>query len=169
MWIRIRAVIIEDEPLASQYLAELLDETCQVEVVGSATESETGLRLCAELRPDTVFVDINLPGKDGFSLATQLAVLPQPPRLVFTTGNANRATDAFRLEAVDYLLKPLDPEQVTEAVNRLLAYLRPFKVGSFPSSCGQADGIPTTMITPPLNSLFIRRKTFQVPTSRAGC
>jgi DNA-binding NarL/FixJ family response regulator len=49
MWIRIRAVIIEDEPLAAQYLAELLDETCQVEVVGSAIESEAGLRLCAEL------------------------------------------------------------------------------------------------------------------------
>src|SRR6516225_7038016 len=107
MWIRIRAVIIEDEPLAAQYLAELLDETCQVEVVGSATESEAALRLCAELRPDAVFVDINLPGKDGVSLAKQLAMLPQPPRLVFTTGNANRATDAFRLEALDYLLKPL--------------------------------------------------------------
>ena len=113
MWIRIRSVIIEDEPLAAQYLAELLDETCQVEVVGSATESEAGLRLCAELRPDAVFVDINLPGKDGVSLAKQLTMLPQPPRLVFTTGNANRATDAFRLEAVDYLLKPLDPEQVS--------------------------------------------------------
>jgi DNA-binding LytR/AlgR family response regulator len=111
MWIRIRAVIIEDEPLAAQYLAALLDDTCQVEVVGSATESEAGLRLCAELRPDAVFVDINLPGKDGVSLATQLAMLAQPPRPVFTTGNANRATDAFRLEAVDYLLKPLDPEQ----------------------------------------------------------
>ena len=143
MWIRIRAVIIEDEPLASQYLAELLDETCQVEVVGSATEGEAGLRLCAELRPDAVFVDINLPGKDGVALATQLAMLPQPPRLVFTTGNPNRATDAFRLEAVDYLLKPLDPEQVTEAVNRLLAYLRPFEVGSLPSSDGHADGVPT--------------------------
>ena len=98
MWIRIRAVIIEDEPLAAQYLAALLDDTCQVEVVGSATESEVGLRLCAELRPDAVFVDINLPGKDGVSLATQLVMLPQPPRLVFTTGNANRATDAFRLQ-----------------------------------------------------------------------
>src|SRR5258707_4977932 len=52
MWIRIRAVIIEDEPLAAQYLAVLLDDTCQVEVVGSATESEAGLRLFAELRPD---------------------------------------------------------------------------------------------------------------------
>src|SRR6202035_4512198 len=143
MWIRIRAVIIEDEALASQYLAKLLDETCQVEVVGSATESEAGLRLCAELRPDAAVLDIGLPGKDGVSLATQLVMLPQPPRLVFTTGNPNRATDAFRLAAVDYLLKPLDPEQVTEAVNRLLAYLRPFEVGSLPSSGDRGNGIPT--------------------------
>jgi len=121
MWIRIRAVIIEDEPLAAQYLAALLDDTCQVEVLGTATESETGLQLCAELRPDAVFLDIKLPGKDGVSLATQLAMLPQPPRLVFTTGDASRATDAFRLDAVDYLLKPLDPTQVGESVNRLLA------------------------------------------------
>ena len=143
MWIRIRAVIIEDEPLAAQYLASLLDDTCQVEVVGSAAESELGLHLCAELRPDAVFVDINLPGKDGVSLATQMAMLPQPPRLVFTTGNANRATDTFRLEAVDYLLKPLDPEQVTEAANRLLTYLRPFEAGSAPSSGDHANGVPT--------------------------
>ena len=79
MWIRIRAVIIEDEPLAAQYLAALLDDTCQVAVV----DSESGLRLCAELRPDVVFLDINLPGRDGVSLATQLAMLPQPPRLVY--------------------------------------------------------------------------------------
>src|ERR1700747_2921659 len=143
MWIRIRAVIIEDEPLAAEYLSKLLDETCQVEVVGTAAESEAGLRLCAELRPDAVFFDINLPGKDVVRLAKQLPMLPQPPRLFFTTGNANRATEAFRLEAVDYLLKPLDPEQVTEAVNRLLAYLGPFEVGSFPSSGGQANGVPT--------------------------
>ena len=142
MWIRIRAVIIEDEPLAAQYLAGLLDDTCQVEVVGTAAESEVGLRLCAELRPDAVFVDISLPGKDGVSLAKQLAMLPQAPRLVFTTGDANRATDAFRLEAVDYLLKPLDPEQVTEAVNRLLAYLRPFESGSSPGSGDHANEVP---------------------------
>src|ERR1700737_2687163 len=127
MWVRIRAVIVEDEPLAAEYLVTLLDDTWQVEVIGTATDSEAGLRLCAELRPDAVFLDINLPGKDGVSLASQLAMLPQPPLLVFTTGNAGRATDGFRLDAVDYLLKPLDPEQVSEAVNRLLAYLRPFE------------------------------------------
>jgi DNA-binding LytR/AlgR family response regulator len=136
MWIRIRAVIIEDEPLAAQYLAALLDDTCQVDVVGTATESETGLKLCAELRPDAAFLDIKLPGKDGVSLATQVAMLPQPPRMVFTTGSADRAIDAFRLEAVDYLLKPLDPTQVAESVNRLLAYLRPFETGASP---GAAD------------------------------
>jgi two-component system response regulator LytT len=134
---------IEDEPLAAEYLTALLDDTRQVEVVDTAADSESGLRLCAELRPDAVFVDINLPGKDGVSLATQLVMLPQPPRLVFTTGNANRATDAFRLEAVDYLLKPLDPQQVTEAVNRLLAYLRPFEAGSSPSSGDLGNGVPT--------------------------
>src|SRR5260221_1198115 len=134
MWIRIRAVIIEDEPLAAQYLAELLDDTYQVEVVGSATENEAGLRLCAELRPDAVFLDINLPGRDGISLATQLAMLPQPPRLVFTTGNANRASDAFRLEAVDYLLKPFDPEKGSKTVNLLLANLRPFDTARRPGS-----------------------------------
>jgi len=143
MWIRIRTVIVEDETLAAEYLATLLDDTWQVEVVATAADSESGLRLCAELRPDAVFLDINLPGKDGVSLASQLAMLPQPPRLVFTTGMPSRATDAFRLEAVDYLLKPLDPEQVAEAVNRLLAYLRPFESGSYPSSANRAE-IATT-------------------------
>jgi DNA-binding LytR/AlgR family response regulator len=127
MWIRIRAVIIEHDPLAAQYLAALLEDSGKVEVVGSATQSEAGLRLCAEFRPDAVFLDISLPGRDGVSRATQFAMLPQPPRLVCTTDNASRAADAFRLEAVGCLLKPLDPGHVDESVNRLLSYLRPFE------------------------------------------
>jgi two-component system response regulator LytT len=63
-------------------------------------------------------------------------MLPQPPRLVFTTGHSDHAIDAFRLEAVDYLLKPLDPDQVAVAVNRLLALLRPFQADS---SSGSVD------------------------------
>ena len=146
MWIRIRTVIVEDEPLAAAYLATLLDDTFQVEVVGTATDTEAALRLCAELRPDAVFLDINLPGKDGVSLATQLAMLPQPPRVVFTTGNPGRAADAFRLDAVDYLLKPLDPEQVSEAVGRLLADLRPFEAGSFPRSSKGSEESPSNKV-----------------------
>ena len=129
--------MIEAEQFAAKHLGALLDETCQVEIVGTATHGETAMRLCRELRPEAVFLDINLPGKDGVSLANQLKMLPKPPRLVFTTSDRNRAVDAFRLEAVDYLLKPLDPIHVLEAVNRLAAALRPFKtetLGGPPSS-----------------------------------
>ena len=142
MWIRIRAVTIENDPLAAQYLAALLEDSCQVEVVGSAIENEAGLRLCAELRPDAVYLDISLPGRDGVSLATQLAMPPQPPLLVCTTDNASRAVNAFRLGAVDCLLKPLDPEQVAESVNRLLSYLRPFECPSYPVCAHRVN--PTT-------------------------
>lgn len=127
---RITALIIEPEQSAAKHLEVLLYETCQVEVVGIANCHEIGIRLCQELHPESVFLDINLPGKDGVSLASQLTILPQPPRLVFTTADQNRAVDAFRVDAVDYLLKPLDPVQVVEAVNRLQAVLRPFETES---------------------------------------
>src|SRR5688572_9852069 len=119
----IRAVIVEDEPLAARYLQALLLETGKVEVCGIAWESETGLFLCSEQSPEAVFLDIRLPGPDGLTLAAHLRLLPTPPLIVFTTGQADRASDAFRLEAVDYLLKPLDPEQVFEALHRLQSRL----------------------------------------------
>jgi DNA-binding LytR/AlgR family response regulator len=126
----IRVVVIEDEPLAGQRMAALLDDTWQVEVIGTATDGVEGLRLCAELRPDAAFLDINLPSKEDVSLATQLTRLAQPPRLVLMANNTEYAAGAFRLEAVDYLLKPLDPLQVAEAVDRLLTWLRPFQYAS---------------------------------------
>jgi two-component system, LytTR family, response regulator LytT len=122
-----RALVIDDEPLAAQHLATLLDETWQVEVIGTATDGLEGLRLCAQLCPDAVFLDINTSGNAGVSLATQLTMLPRPPRFVFTADDAEYAASAFRLEAVDYLLKPLDPSQVAESVDRLLTCLRPLQ------------------------------------------
>jgi DNA-binding LytR/AlgR family response regulator len=143
MWIRIRAVIIEDDPLGRP----IPGGTVERHLPGRGRRlghRERGwpASLC-RVAAGPVFLDISLPGKDGVSLATQLAMLPQPPRLVFTTGNANRATDAFRLEAVDYLLKPLDPEQVTEAVNRLLTYLRPFESSTSMGSGDRANEVLT--------------------------
>jgi hypothetical protein len=102
--------------LAAQYLAALLDDTCQVDVIGSAIESEAGLRLCAELRPDAVFVDINLPGKDGVSLATQqsfdsTAANQRSPKILF-----NRSC----LLAGSYTAKLFDaePQAVGESPNQ---------------------------------------------------
>lgn len=115
----IRTVLVEDEPLAQQYLEALLSETGRVEVIGAAGEGQAGLRLCSEHRPDVAFLDIRLPGPDGVALAAHLLTLSHPPLVVFVTGHADRALDAFQVEAVDYLLKPLDPEQVAQCVRRL--------------------------------------------------
>jgi DNA-binding LytR/AlgR family response regulator len=119
----IRAVIVEDEPLAAHYLRTLLLETGKVDVTGMAREGTTGLLVCSEQSPDVAFLDVRMPGPDGLALASHLRQLPRPPLIVFTTGHANRAADAFRLDAVDYLLKPLDPAEVSEAVNRLQSRL----------------------------------------------
>ena len=139
----IRTVVVEDQTPVTQYLTTLLDGTSRVEVIGTANDGVEGLRLCAQLRPDAAFLDINLPGQDGISLATQLTKLTPPPRLVFTAENVDRATDAFRLRAVDYLLKPLDPLQVAEAINRLQAHLRPFEFGSFLGSASRGGIVLT--------------------------
>jgi two-component system response regulator LytT len=115
----IRAVIVEDEPLARQYLRTLLEETGKVDVVGEADDGRSGLRLCVECAPDAAFIDIRIPGPDGLSLASKLMTLARPPLVVFVTGFSGHAVDAFRVEAVDYLLKPIESGAVLEAVRRL--------------------------------------------------
>ncbi len=119
----IRAVIVEDEPLAAAYLASLLVKTGRVDVVGIARDASWALTLCSDHKPDAVFLDVRMPGRDGLELASELRQLAQPPLVVFATGHANRACQAFRLEAVDYLLKPLEVSQVLQAVSRLEARL----------------------------------------------
>jgi len=115
----IRAVVVEDEPLARRYLCTLLEETGKVEVVGEADDGRAGLRLCAERAPDAAFLDIRIPGPDGLSLAGRLLTLARPPLVVFVTGFSGHAVDAFRVEAVDYLLKPIELGAVLETVRRL--------------------------------------------------
>jgi DNA-binding LytR/AlgR family response regulator len=112
-------VVVEDEPLALEYLRSLLAATGKVEVVGEAGDGRAGLRLCAELSPDAAFLDIRIPGPDGLTLAGKLMTLPRPPLVVFVTGYSGHAVDAFRVEAVDYLLKPIEAAAVLESVRRL--------------------------------------------------
>ena len=115
----IRAVVVEDEPLARQYLCTLLEETGKVEVVGEADDGRAGLRLCAERAPDAAFLDIRIPGPDGLSLAGRLLTLARPPLVVFVTGFSGHAVAAFSVEAVDYLLKPIELGAVLEPVRRV--------------------------------------------------
>ncbi|MBI3927902.1 MAG: response regulator transcription factor [Armatimonadetes bacterium] len=112
-----RALVVDDEPPARELLRELLSEW--VEVVGEAGSGETALEQIALLEPDVVFLDIHMPGKDGLALARELSEHDNPPRLVFVTAYDQHAVEAFRLEAVDYLLKPVDPERLRQTLQRL--------------------------------------------------
>jgi two-component system response regulator LytT len=137
----IRAVVIAEEALSAQQMASLVDDTRQVKVIGTASNGLEGLRLCNQLLPEAVFLDTNVSGHEVISLATQLTMLTQPPRLVFSAGNTEHAVEAFRLKAVDYLLKPLDPLEVAEAVDRLLVQLRPLEFGPLLGSASRPEAI----------------------------
>ncbi|MBV8968967.1 MAG: response regulator, partial [Verrucomicrobia bacterium] len=102
----IRVVVIEGDSTAAQSLSELLVQSGKIEIVGVVTNWVAGLRLCQDLGPEAVFLDVEHLGDEAASLAAQLTELERVPRLVFTAKDAVLAPEAFRVEAVDYLLKP---------------------------------------------------------------
>ena len=120
----IRAVVVEDEPLAREYLTRLLMATGKVEVVGVAEDTERGLQLCRGSQAEAAFLDIHLPGLDGLSMGAALAQTPGGPLCVFVTAFPQHAVAAFEVHAVDYLLKPLDPKRVEQAVEYLCRRLQ---------------------------------------------
>ncbi len=113
----IRTLIVDDESLARERLRELLAAVPGVEIAGEASNGEEALERIAELRPDLVFLDIQMPGASGLEVA---ACLPRPrPRIIFCTAFDQYAVDAFELHAVDYLLKPVNRIRLAQAIDRV--------------------------------------------------
>src|SRR5271155_1888970 len=117
-----RVLIVEDEAHARHYLRELLEDEPHVEVVGEGSNGVQGVQQIRELSPDIVFVDIQMPGLDGFGMIDQIA-RTQLPLFVFVTGYGEYAVRAFEIEAVDYLCKPFDKERLALSVERALRRL----------------------------------------------
>lgn len=112
----IRVLLVEDEYLARQELRYLLREAHpEVEIVGEAADADAARQLIAELRPDLLLLDISLPGETGFEL---LESLDQVPLVVFITAYDQYATRAFQVSALDYVLKPVHPERLAQALAR---------------------------------------------------
>ena len=112
-----RAFLIDDEELAIARLKRLLAETGRVEVVGSSIRPEAALEQVRSANPDVLFLDIEMPGLSGFDLLDRLGQ-PQP-LVVFTTAYDQYALDAFRVNSVDYLLKPVEPQELARALSKL--------------------------------------------------
>ena len=111
-----RALIVEEERLVRKELMKLLEEHPMIEVVGEAMNAEEAHQMINELNPDLLFLDIQMPGKTGFQL---LEMLDSVPLVVFTTAYDEFALKAFEVNALDYLLKPIQPERLTETIAKL--------------------------------------------------
>lgn len=111
-----RALIVDDERLARKELIKLLEDHPMIEVVGEAMNAEEAIQMVNDLNPDLLFLDIQMPGKTGFQLLEELDAVPL---VVFTTAYDEFALKAFEVNALDYLLKPIQPERLVETISKL--------------------------------------------------
>lgn len=114
----LRTLIVDDEPLAIERMQVLCAEMAQLSVVGTASDGEAALRLADKLKPDLLLLDMTMPGMDGLALARQLARRGNPPAVIFVTAHEDFAVQAFDIDAVDYVLKPVAQERLERAVDR---------------------------------------------------
>jgi len=114
----IRTILVDDEKLATQGLQLRLEAHPDVEIVDTAQNGREAIRKIKTHKPDLVFLDIQMPGFDGFSVIQGLMEV-EPPLVVFVTAYSDHAIRAFEAQAVDYLVKPVEPERLADALDRV--------------------------------------------------
>ena len=122
----IKTLIIDDERLARNELKKLLQQYGDIEVVDEASNVDEGIEKIELLAPDLIFLDIQMPGKTGFDL---LAEVEKAPRVIFTTAYDEYAIKAFEVNALDYLMKPIEPKRLADAIHKLQDELAKEKMG----------------------------------------
>ena len=120
---RLRALIVDDEPLARKRLRDLLADEPSLEIIGEAGSGTEAVKMIRGERPDLVLLDIQMPGTDGFGVVREIAG-EDPPLIIFVTAHDEHAIKAFEVEAVDYVLKPVLAPRLKEAVRRAVDRIR---------------------------------------------
>jgi two-component system LytT family response regulator len=155
----IRAVIVEDEPLARQTIKDFLADEDWLEPVGEAADGDAAVRLIDELRPDLVFLDVRMPGLTGLQV---LETIKHDPDVVFTTAYDEHAVTAFELEALDYILKPFGRERFHKMLLRVKKRLLDDSHTSEPSFRDRASRALNAKPAAPLLRLFVRDRRGRV-------
>ena len=112
-----RTLIVDDERLARNELKRLLEPYTKIEIVGEAANADEALVMIDELQPELLFLDIQMPGKNGFELLSSIE--GKSPEVIFTTAYDEYAIKAFEFNALDYLLKPIDSERLKDTIHRI--------------------------------------------------
>lgn len=118
---RLRTLIVDDEPLAVERMQVICAKMEQLTVVGTASDGSAALRLVDALEPDLILLDMTMPEVDGLAVARSLAAKGKRVAIVFVTAHDNYAVEAFDLDAVDYVLKPVQRDRLERAIRRALA------------------------------------------------
>lgn len=120
----LKVLVVDDEPLATERLQLLLARVDGVDLVGTAADGEAAVRMAEALHPDLLLLDVAMPGLDGIDVARALADRHLAPAVVFVTAFDQFAVAAFEVEAVDYLMKPVEGTRLERALERARAYLQ---------------------------------------------
>jgi two-component system LytT family response regulator len=120
---KLRTIIVDDEPLALKLLRTMLNEIDEIEIIAECTNGKHAVETSIELQPELIFLDIQMPGMNGFDVIKSLQT-DIMPMVVFVTAYDHYAVDAFDLHAVDYVLKPLDGERIARSVKRAIDRLK---------------------------------------------
>ncbi|MES2486302.1 MAG: LytTR family DNA-binding domain-containing protein [Bacteroidota bacterium] len=134
--ISIRAIIVEDSRLARNELKELVKKHPELNIIGEAENVDDAYELITRERPDMIFLDINMPGKDGFDL---LEMLDDVPITIFTTAFDEYAIKSFEYNALDYLLKPINEKRFADAIDKVKAKMATPESGTAPASEAQQE------------------------------
>jgi two-component system response regulator AlgR len=126
----LRTLIVDDEPLAVERMQVICAKLPALAVVGTASDGAAALRLAEALAPDLLLLDMTMPEMDGLAVARELGRRARAPAVIFVTAHEDFAVEAFDLEAVDYVLKPVTPERLERAIGRAVA--RRGQTGSLP-------------------------------------
>jgi two-component system LytT family response regulator len=134
----LQVYLVDDEPLALRRLVRMLQATGRVEITGSATDPEAALEFLSAHPVDALFLDIQMPGLNGFDLLRRLAAQPM---VIFTTAYDQYALRAFEVNSIDYLLKPIEPEQLDRALTKLERWKRSGSSGAAPELRAQIQAL----------------------------
>lgn len=117
---KLKTLIVDDEHAARKELRHHLEKCENIEVIGEATNTIEAHHIVNALEYDLLILDINLPGGSAFKLIEEIQHLPKRPYIVFVTGHEHFAADAFGVDAIDYIMKPVDPKRLKKALNKVL-------------------------------------------------
>lgn len=165
---KLKALIIDDEYPARQELRYALSEFDSIEIVGEAANAQEALTLIKALDYQVLFLDISMPGMNGLELGAAIQDLPKRPYIIFVTAFDEFAVSAFDVNAVDYILKPVEPKRLKKAIDKVLRLTREVMGDEAPAGTAREDRAPRENGAKAVQAGSLQFKIDRVPAEKQG-